>query len=204
MAFNFRDHLLPGSAADALQWVRDSELPATAQQKLAEFVNRFPSLEFYRNDDAILDKKEEIEGVTLPQWFRRMRKTLAYVLPQEIDVQFQVDSCDGWTPREDDMPGNWYSLGMVGYSNDDQRRYLVEAGSLFPIGYGGQETLAISLEYESSSVFEFNEEDLMDNMSEGTPPGASAYKIFDAYEDLLAHIVAFKLPDGRIVRALGK
>ena len=116
-------------------------------------------------------------------------------------VAFQVDKFEGSTPREDNVTDIWYSLGLLGYSNDEQRT-LLEPGKLFPIGYwqGNDSTLAISLDGKKKAVYEFAEEDLRDNQSEGGDPLKSARVVYDDYADLFKHIVALK-HGGKVTKA---
>lgn len=205
MGFDFREHQIAGDRRQANAWIAESLLPPQAKRKLSIFVERFPTLDFYKNDDALLDKAAELSGVRLPDWLRRYHKTLAYVLPQNQPVVFQLGSLEGWSPRADSLKEIWYYLGLIGYSDDQQRELLDGLDHLFPVASWlgvEQSTLAIRLgPQENSPVYEFNGEDLWDNVSEGNDPGASVYQVFDTYEDIFDHIVAFQLPDGKIVPA---
>lgn len=90
-------------------------------------------------------------------------------------------------------------------SNDEQRDLLIE-GALFPIGdwiETGRSTLAIKLDTpKNQRVYEYTQEDLWDNKYDGRPVFESVYLAFHSYAEMLGHIVAIQLQDGKVIEAI--
>jgi hypothetical protein len=199
--FRAEDHLTVGSADEAERWVDASALPDAQKADLRRFVAAFPDLEFVKEDDTLLDHIEEVEEITLPEWFRAQRTTLAFVSPP---MRFRVDDYEYVCPRSDVVEKVRYEL-RLGYADEEQRDLFFDEAKVFPIGswWGTDRSyLAIDLEDPSDErVFEFASQDLLDNSIDGRPVRGSVYPIFDSFPQLLAHIIDGELPDGRTVRA---
>jgi len=179
-------HITLGDSQDAEDWVRKSTLPVSVTEAMLRFIRRFPGFVFYKEDDVFLDQVEARETVHLTQSLRDMRKTLAFAVPDQEDILVQLDCFIGGSPRSDHLHEVWYRMGLIGYSNDEQRG-LLEQANLFPIGHWwgrGDSSLAINLQSDKSPVYEFCEEDLWDNIADGVPPFDSAYPVFDTYSEI--------------------
>ena len=189
-------HITLGSAADAHKWVTGSSLPQSTQAPLLRFIHRFPTLAFYRQDAVKLDALEETKGVTFPRWLREIRQTLAFVMPGYF-VSVRFDEC--LNPYLDHLGNLWYTLGLRGYANNEDRDLLESVGDIRPVPIGeemdsGISTLAINLaDTDDQRVYEFTLEDLYDNRSDGKPLNKSIFEMFDSYAAMLGHVVAIKL-----------
>jgi len=141
--------------------------------------------------------------VQLPDWLRAIRQTLADVNYDKL-VWVKFDQFDGWSPRSDQIDQIWYMLGL-GYDNDDQRDLLIP-GVLFPIGgwiETGRSILAIKIDdAQNQQVYEYTEQDLWDNRSDGFPVFESARVVFNSYAQMLGHIVALQLENGEVIEAI--
>jgi hypothetical protein len=202
-SFNYRDHITTGSLQDAMNWINASSLSVQDKQVLTRFVNRFPNMIFYKEDDAALDQVEQNENVTLPAEIRNIRKTVAYVNPDERIV-FQVERFDKWSPRQDAVKEIWYRFGMIGYS-DDEERELLDPEKLFPIAEAwrtGRSSLAIKLDHADTNIYEYNQQDLWDNVSEEKPISASIRSVFSSYTILIDSITALQRMNGDIIQAV--
>ncbi|MBP8002945.1 MAG: hypothetical protein KA314_26670 [Chloroflexi bacterium] len=186
------DSVTTGKAQEAEEWVTSSKLPVRTKKRLLLFIRRFSDLEFYQETAETFMMLEEKQKIKLPLWLKKIRQTLAFVFPGK-QVTFQLDGFDGSTPREENVADIWYAIGLLGYANDDQRAVL-ERGNLFPIGYwqGGDSTLAIRLDGKDKAIYEFAEDDLLDNQAEGSNPLSSVRVVYNDYSDLFKHIVLLK------------
>lgn len=192
-------HRIIGDAATAASWIEDSMLPGEDKAALRQFVGRFPSLGFAREDNALLGHYEA--AVTLPPWFRASRSTLAAIEPYS---RLRIDAFrfDG-SPRE--TPGIEYYGISPGYINEEIRELLFNQAHVYLIGQWwttDRSCLAIDLENpEERRIFEFAMDDLIDDDIAGRPLRESLNPVFASYADLLGHIVEVRLPDGDIVAA---
>ncbi|MHC5598383.1 MAG: hypothetical protein ACYTXC_20995 [Nostoc sp.] len=193
-----------GNADEARSWVNASKLPKATKQELLRFIDRFPMLQFYKEHADLLDGVQASEQVKLPKWLRDIRQTLAYVMYGKL-VWVQFDQFQGWSPRSDQLEQIWYSLGLRGYNNEEQRG-LIGKGGFFPIGEWletGRSTLAIKLEApKDHRVYEYTEEDLWDNQYDDRPVFESVRVVFNSYTEMLDHIVAFRLQNGEVIQAI--
>ena len=192
--FDSTKHRIGGNSSEAAIWVQTSSLLDEDKAYLLTFIQRFSSLVFFREDDALLDHVETIDRVKLPLWFREMRKVLAFVDPP-LHVRF--DDYDHLLPRSDDVEDTWYRFEL-GYGDDEQRELFFGQAGCYPIGdwFGtGYSYLAINLWDENDpSILEFARENLMDNILDGKPARASVRAAFDSYPRMLSHIVEVRLP----------
>jgi hypothetical protein len=124
---------------------------------------------------------------------------------QLVCVRF--DQFDGWSPRSDQLNQVWYSLGLRGYDNEEQRN-LIGKGGFFPVGdwlETGRSTLAIKLDTpKDQKIYEYTEEDLWDNQYDGRPVFESVNVAFNSYAEMLGHIVAVEFQNGEVIEAMEK
>ncbi|WP_375471623.1 hypothetical protein [uncultured Nostoc sp.] len=202
--FAVKKHYTQGNAEEAKAWVNASKLPKTTKQALLRFIKRFPTLQFYKEDTELLNSVEVSEQVKLPKWLRDIRQTLAYVMYGKL-VWVRFDQFDGWSPRSEQLDQIWYSLGLRGYNNDEQRDLISQDG-LFPVGEWletGRSTLAIKLDTpKDQRVYEYTEEDIWDNQYDGRPLFESVNIAFNSYAEMLGHIVAFQLQNREVIEAI--
>lgn len=193
-----------GTADEARTWVISSGLPEETKNALLRFINRFPKQLFYKQKVKLLEDIEAKHRVKLPEWLRAIRQTLADVNYGKL-VWVKFDEFDGWSPRSDEIDEIWYMVGLTGYANDEQRDLLIN-GALFPIGdwiETGRSTLAIKLDDpQNQQVYEYTEQDLWENLSDGFPVFESARVVFNSYAEMLGHIVALRLENGEIIEAI--
>jgi hypothetical protein len=184
-----------GNDEDATTWVQSSGLSEKDQADLLEFIQRFSSQTFFREDDELLDALELTNNVKLPLWFREMRKTLAGLDPS---LQIRFSDYDQWLPRSDEVADAWYAL-KLGYVNDEERALIFDQAGCFPIGaWVGNDYsyLAINMQADNDQqILEFALSDLSDNIAEGTPARASVRVAFDSYPRMLWRIAQGKLPN---------
>jgi hypothetical protein len=194
--FDASQDLTLGTAGDAIAWLEASSLPEDERRLLARFVERFPDLTFSRETDETFDRTAAAEQVTLPDWFRAVRTTLAFVHPP---VRVRFDDFDSLNPRSDDVEDIWYDL-RPGYGDSEQRQLFRDEAGCYPIGrwFGtDQSYLAVNLEDAGDRrIHEFAAGDLRDNLYDGKPARASVYVAFDSYASMLAHIIETEPPDG--------
>ncbi|MES4909211.1 MULTISPECIES: hypothetical protein [unclassified Streptomyces] len=194
-------HRITGDAAAATSWIEDSELPHEDKAALRQFVSRFPSLRFTREEDALLDHYEATDQVTLPTWFRVSRSTLAAIEPHS---RLRIDAFRfNGSPRE--TPGEEYYAISPGYINQETRELLFNQAHVYLIGQWfstDRSCLAIDLENPNDRrIFEFAREDLIDDDITGRPLRESLAPVFTSYADLLGHIIEVRLPDGNVTAA---
>ena len=204
--FAVKRHYTEGNADEARAWVNTSKLPKATKGALLRFIDRFPTLQFYKEDAELLDGVESSEQVKLPKWLRNIRQTFAYVMYGQL-VCVRFDQFDGWSPRSDQLNQVWYSLGLRGYDNEEQRN-LIGKGGFFPVGdwlETGRSTLAIKLDTpKDQKIYEYTEEDLWDNQYDGRPVFESVNVAFNSYAEMLGHIVAVEFQNGEVIEAMEK
>lgn len=192
-----------GTAAEARAWIAAAKLPAPDRAALVRFVDRFPSLAFYRETDATIARHERAAGLGFPAWFKAIRGALAGVhgTPGRVRIWFRGFGVDD-SPREDVAHELAYTLAPPQYGSDERRRLLGEACTALPIAIdarGGRSTLCIGLDRSNKTeIYDCCEEDLRDNEAAGRSPDASFYRAFDTYRSMLHHIVAVEVDGTRI------
>jgi hypothetical protein len=204
--FDVRSRVTLGTCSDAATWIASSDLPSTEQAALHRFVNRFPRFTYFREDRALLDEfmAHADQGVSLPEWLRKLRETFAGPLPHaQIAVQF--DAYDGYCIRAKKITESWHTLGLWGYGFDEQRALLEQDAGVYPIGQWvdhWQSTLAISLIDDSDrQIYEFYEPDISDRRSTGRSTREGMLPVFHSYADLFGHVIAIKVDGGPVIRA---
>ncbi|MFE2581729.1 hypothetical protein [Streptomyces sp. NPDC059378] len=192
-AFDYEGHLTRGDADTARSWVESSDLPEDQKTDLLQFVANFPSHTFVREDDAVFDHYAETDGVTLPEWLRQVRSTLAFVDPP---VLLQVDDFQWYdSPRSEDVEDLWYDL-RFGYHGEEQRALFSDDAHVYRIG-GSWETpgsyLGVDLlNPEDRRIFDFHGDDLRDNKLAGRPVRGSLYPVFSSYAKFLSHVTEMR------------
>lgn len=200
--FDPKQHYTTGDANVARSWIAASALSEEQKTALLTFVQRFETLTFVKEDDILLDHYEEVDGVTIPAWFRKVRKTVAGI---EQAKRVRLGSfAHELSPRSDSLDKLWYEL-WPGYINEEQQELIRDKAHVYPIG-GLWDTdrsyLAVDLKDPSNTqILEFALEDFMDNDYDGIPLRDSSFVVFDSYAQLLANIAAIQLPDGTEIKA---
>jgi hypothetical protein len=196
-----------GSAREARGWIDGSALAAADRLALHGLVDRFPTLTFCRDDPALLDDLERRNEVGLPRWLRAIRQTLAGPGP---DVAIRFDDFDHVGPHSDKVADDGFlelrfTDHFFGYVQAEQRELFLDGAGCYPIlsaTTGVQYVLAVSLlAPDDERIVEFCDEDIMDNVYEGTAGTDSVDIAFDSYPRMLSHIVECHLPDGTVVRS---
>jgi hypothetical protein len=187
-----------GSKAQAKEWIEQSSLSPETKRNLLKFISRFPSLNFYRENANVLTEIEKTQEVKFPPWFRSIRQILSSISSEE-KAFVQFDSFDHWTPREDLLQKGelWYSLSFRGFTDKDEQNILDQVDGMLPYPMGDDEarysTLAIDLSNpKDTAVYEYNLEDLQDNLAEEFELKESIRKVFDTYVGMLGHIKSVK------------
>ncbi|HLP88809.1 MAG TPA: hypothetical protein VK184_09515 [Nostocaceae cyanobacterium] len=179
-------------------WIESSSLSDDNKKAFLQFVHRFPGLIFYKENAVLLDKLEEDENVNLPKWFRDIRQTLAFFMPNhQVEVKFgNFDNED----IEEVFDDSWYTLGL-GYI-DAQREIMQSIEDLLPFPIGGSidnigsELVINTADPTDQAVYEHNTEYLWDDLSDGIPLSSGFGKVFDSYAEMFKHIVAIKIQNG--------
>lgn len=203
--FDYPAHRVMGSAEQARGWIDQSSLDPSAKVAMRSFVDRFPTITFYRDSAALLNYLERRNEVTLPHWLREVRQTLSGPAP-EIEVRF--DDFDHLGPTSDDVAEdgfleNCYSDHSFGYLEDEQRTLFVDGAGCYPIlsaTTGSRHLLAVNLlSPDDERILSFCDEDIMDARYDGKPGTVSVYPAFDSYPRMLSRIVECRLADGTVV-----
>lgn len=200
--FDYPQHRPTGSEVDAKSWL-SSSLSENDARPFILFVERFSELTFYREDMALLGHIQAQEGVELPKWLLDIRNAFAFVessIPEyEIKVRFDEDATDAeW------LDDRWFTLGLRGYANEDDKEILqrVSPLSLFPIGevWESDVMLAINLaDPNDKKVYGLTLEFLRDDEADDLPLIDSVHVVFESYGNMFGDIVAIKLPGGRLL-----
>ena len=195
---DFASHRVFGDADEARGW-----LPSDDQPDLRQFIDRFPGQVFFW-EDAVVAAAVSAEAETpVPAPVAGARAVLAGALPDE-DARFRLTGYTGISPRADRGPAIWYRPSLGRYSTPDRRELFLSDAGLFPLAEAveaGGSILAARAAGGDPAIYEFSEEDLADARSEGRPVTDSVYRVFVSYAELLAHIAAFRLPDGTVINA---
>jgi hypothetical protein len=140
-----------GKAAVAKKWTASAYIEG---DELRAFIEAFPTLHFYRGgaDDDLQARAE----VTLPSWYRAQRRCLIGPYIDEPgavwDARLRFSRADfEILPHAESFSAagerDWFVLTNFGYADADQRRHLLGACGLLPIGvrFGYHLHLAISI-----------------------------------------------------------
>lgn len=202
--FDYDAHRILGTSSDAAAWVAQSSLAAAHQRLLQQFIARFPSLMFFKDDQAVLDHVEQRNQVALPPWFRAQRQTLAFVAPP---VLAQIDDFDRLGPRSDTLDEIWYEFDLYGYRDDEQRELLFGKAASFPFAewpFTDRSFLALhTADHGDERIYEFAREDVLDCVLNGEPPRDGLNVAFDSYASMLSHVIAIKDAAGNVISKAG-
>lgn len=119
-------HLERGGADDARAWVVDAELPDELAESLTRFIDGFSDETFVRETDELLDYYEVVNDAQLPDWYREVRRTLAYVELDGRPTSLVFGDWDGWESHR-------FLMGPAKV-NSDVGRMLMREHELFPFG----------------------------------------------------------------------
>ncbi|HEX6681237.1 MAG TPA: hypothetical protein VF062_00465 [Candidatus Limnocylindrales bacterium] len=200
--FPFDEHITEGTGSEATAWIQDSTLEPECKAALSRFVRRFPAQTFTREDDAFLDYMESLDGVRLPPWMRRMRKTLSGFGSGGVHVRF--DSLGHESPRAEYVHDIWYTWQLAAW-DEELGGLLRDEVKVYTIA-DWRETLnsylAIDLaDPDNGQILEFSYLTLVDNMSLDEPLREVLSVAFPSYCDMISHIAAVRLPGGEVVEA---
>ena len=200
--FDFESHRDFGDRDEARGWITADD-DAGRRTSLLQFIDRFPGAIFFREDDTFQNMVERYGGVTLPMWYRSARKVLAGVLPERT-AEYRIDRFEGGSPRVSSLSEIWYRPRFENYESDEGP-VLRDTVRVYPFAYWPvqkRSILSVWLDDVQTGVHEFGEPDIFETLRLGKPPRASLYRVYSSYAAMLAHIAAFKLPDGTIINAL--
>ena len=196
----FQSHRTLGDCDDAVAWVNGSKLSETSKKALLGFIQRFPTLVFFKEDAVFLDRVESFKEIKLPKWLREIRQTLAFVRPNQ-NVRVQFDSFDGWSVNLENLGEIWYSLGLRGVNNSEEQG-VTDYNKLFPIAEWletGYSTLAINLaNAQDQQIYEYDPQSIN---SEGRLEPDAIGVVFNSYAEMFSHISAIELENGEIIQA---
>jgi hypothetical protein len=199
--FDFESHRQFGDRDDAYRWIIE-ENDAGSRASLQCFIDHFPGATFFREDDAFQAMVERRGGVLLPTWYRRARKILAGAFP-ERSAEYRVDRFEGNSPSVTNLPEVWYRSRFENYDSDEGPT-IRDVARVYPFAFWPvqkRSVLAVSLDDAQPGIHEYGEPDIFDTLRLGQPATASLYRVYPSYAALLAHIAAFKLPDGTVIEA---
>ncbi len=190
--------LVVGNGEKARMWVKDSALPNTTKAALSSFIDRFPTLTFYREESMWLDSIEGRLQITLPRWFRAIRQTLTFAMPDHyIWARFHQSQHPHLSDEE--LRRRWYTVNLIGAPSRSERALLERMQGIrpYPIGRDetpGGSTFAINLsDATDQRVFEYGSEFLMEEDLEGNPIEEAVNPMFGSYADMIGHIDALKM-----------
>ena len=195
-----------GKAAAAKKWTASAYVEG---DELRAFVEAFPTLRFYRAraDDDLHEKAD----VLLPTWYRMQRRCLIgpyFGEPGAVwDARLRFGRCDfEILPHADSFSAagdrDWFVLTNFGYADADQRRHLLGACGLLPIGvrFGYHLHLAISIKKPADKhIYVVHLDELADDVAAGkTHRPHSAFKSYASMLNCVAEVR--KGGDGEIVK----
>jgi hypothetical protein len=201
--FDFESHRELGDRDDALRWV-STEADAGRRALLERFVARFPGAVFVREDETFQSMVEQRAGVALPAGYQRARRILVGAWPERA-AEFRIDRFEGSSPRVTSIAENkiWYRPWFEDYATDEGPT-IRDVARAYPFAAwhpGKRSSLGVALDEAESAVYEFSEWDFFEfDLPRGQRP--QLHRVYGSYAELLAHIVAFKLPDGTVIEAL--
>jgi len=164
-----------GDATDAVGWIDQSDLLADEADALRRFVSGFPGLVYYRDGEPYLADMERTGKVKLPEWYRKTRMTLGFVLPGEA-----VSSILG---EDGDVE---LKIEPLGYNTLSGKR--IRAAGFYPTAVASDRiaTFAISLDGRDHRVYELREEWYL---SDDYQPKSRPWVAYPSYAAMLAEIV---------------
>lgn len=202
---NLSDHKISGTSHEAIVWINSSSLDENEKSEIMDFIQKFPSLIFYREDEELLDHIESDEKVSFPEWLRNIRTVFGYFEPQSHDyklaVKFEKNSADSeW------LDSRWFTLGLKGYANDEDREIIQKIASLtlFPVGeaWHTDTMLAINLaDSEDKKIYGFTLEHLWDAQADGGALIDSVHIVFESYTAMFSQIASIRLGDSTEITA---
>lgn len=175
-----------GRIGDVRGWIAGSSLRDDDKADLSRFAGRFPTVTFYRLNQARLDIEASHDAYALPDWFLELRRTLDGWLPRPpfIPVRFG-DSAHG------SLSGRAFYLAQYGHGADEEAA-LVAAGFV-NIGLAVDDPrifLAIQLNGGDRCIYVYDVLDAGRAVHERRDPTPCFTPVSDSYFELLDRVVA--------------
>ncbi|MBN1209720.1 MAG: hypothetical protein JXB05_33030 [Myxococcaceae bacterium] len=187
-----------GGSAEAATWVRDSALDEETKAGLLQFISRFPTLTFYREEPELLDEIAAESQVQLPSWLREIRPTLAWVQPDQrpSDVVARFQRFDFPRSTTPEPERRWYALEPGRFSGREDEA-LLRSMNLVNVGTSDDmlwsQLLVRTDAPEDHSILDFALEMFRDLQREGSDPRGTLSRVFTSYGSMLAAIDAIRL-----------
>lgn len=192
---NFTPQREIGNQQQALAWIDAADLPTALKAALRRFVERFPSLTYFREPADIITRDAKKAGVTLPTQFLTMRQTLTSVEPhREALIRFDQETEQKYWEGS----AVWFRLSVTDMSRYDRERLAAQQAKILPYGFGTSEhrdlTLAINVAGgRDARVYAYFPENL-DRPELGPPYISKAVNtLFVSYAELFEHIAEVKI-----------
>ncbi len=188
---------ITGNNHEAATWVDRSSLPAAVKKSLRQFIQRFPTLEYYKLENAAM--------LPEPAWLRVMSETLRGFMPNGL-LWVQLDEFAQSKPSDLVLQEIWYHRMFTTEVSSEYERILLGEHQLL-ILYSWLETLGSILAVKVNDaadqrIYEFSYNDIIaHNDSEGQISPEATRVAFNSYAEMLDHIVAVKLETGEVIRA---
>ncbi|THF68869.1 hypothetical protein E7T06_14470 [Deinococcus sp. Arct2-2] len=193
------DIVINMDAEVARQRIFTSELEEIEQSRYLNFVEHFPSANFYANTMDALQSYQEDQKIKLPAWFLTYRSTLAeaYAGADDLALQFAsfTDQFHVGSPRRRQLSDMWYTLSLPGLPKGKKERNILLKGSpsikLFPIAVDivdDRYQLGINLNKDDTRIYEYHIEDVQASFSNGEDISVSLFPVFASPGDLLSRI----------------
>jgi hypothetical protein len=178
-----------GKADVVAQWIADSWLPADEKAALTRFVQRFPTIEFFRADVSVIDSIVPRITPAIPAHYRRMTTVLEGWISVAVTPGARFDQFQGWSPRGARASTMTYLLQVMGHGGDVRGPMLAEG--FMVIGQSLDSPLSmLAMRRDDPAIYEYAEEDILDAISEKRDITTSIRSIFPSYWTMLDHIVA--------------
>jgi hypothetical protein len=184
--------------AEAISWLDISSIEKADASNGKRFIQSFPDCTFYQEKDDLFSMLEDKYNTELPEWLKVFRRQLAWIMPNcSTTVCFREFS--GWSPRMDYLQDLWYSIYLRGYSDEEERSFLMRIDDFLPfpiasIQGSNDSFLAVKLaDLSDQGIYEYNLEDLWDNEADGNPVSASIRKVFDSYSEMLSSVAQIRI-----------
>ena len=187
--FDLDAHLERGGAGEARGWMDDASLSAPLEEALGELVDAFSEVTFVRETERSLEYGAVINDRRLPDWYYKLRTTLAYV------------EVDGRPPgvglaRPSTLSGEWFSLGPSALYADMSRKLLAEYGH-YPLMQSAHYFLSIRVDAPEDRAIYWSDVDEVDRdvFHESVA--------FESPEELFEAVARLQTEDGRIIERNG-
>jgi hypothetical protein len=197
-SFDLTSHRVLGYADDARRWVEFSQLEPDWKQSLLHFVNEFPALVFYQEDETIIAGIEAMTSVALPRWFRDVRTTLAFVLPgQRLLINFDREAVSH-------LAGDFqFEFNQFAVNWDQRERFARGSERIVPFSLATSPDIQSLLAFNVADttdryIYMYNIESLNDPYYQEHSMSDALRIVFDSYADMLAHIASVTIVNNLI------